>query len=311
MNREILHRFFAGETSMQEGLSIKAWLEASEENRCIFQRERRLYDALMLHDDRQPVVHSFKLPVRRLMKEVMKVAAIILLSLTFYTLYQNQLWEKENMAMHTVTVPAGQRTHLTLPDGSKVWLNARTQLCYPVNFNQKERKVILEGEAYFDVARNEKKPFIVQTEQYQVEVLGTQFNVEAYSESDEFETTLMQGSVKVSSQQNPGQTLTLQPNQKAYVKDGALTAVMVDDFSSYRWKEGLICFKNTPFQEVMHEFEKYYGIRVVIENQDVIPYSYNGKFRQSDGVDYALSVLQRDIHFTYNKDNESEIIYIQ
>ena len=105
--------------------------------------------------------------------------------------------------MYTVSVPAGQRTHLTLPDGTTVWLNARTTLSYPTSFNSNERTVFLQGEAYFEVSKNRHKPFIVQTQQYNIEVLGTKFDVEAYPDSKNFETTLMQGSVKVSSPQNP------------------------------------------------------------------------------------------------------------
>jgi ferric-dicitrate binding protein FerR (iron transport regulator) len=102
----------------------------------------------------------------------------------------------------------------------------------------------------------------------------------------------------------------LKPHHKAYVKDGQLAVTKVNDFTPYRWKEGLICFKDEPFQTIMEDFEKYYGIRIIINNKKVLKYSYNGKFRQADGIDYALRVLQRDIHFKYEKANDEEIIYI-
>lgn len=311
MDRNILHRFFAGEASVQEGLSVKRWMEHSEENERIFLQERRLFDALMLHDEQEQIKPTRKLRVRTLMTEVIKVAAVALLAIACYGLYQNAQSEKKDTMMYMVSVPAGQRTHLILPDGSKVWLNARTTLQYPASFNRNERKVSLQGEAYFEVAKNTQKPFVVQTTKYNVEVLGTKFNVEAYPNTTEFEATLMQGKVKVSSQENPKESITLNPNEKACLKDGVLKTVYVNDFSSYRWKEGLICFKNTPFKSIMEEFEKYYGIQIVIQNKSILPYSYNGKFRQADGIDYALSILQRDIHFSYEKDSEKQIIYIQ
>ena len=99
--------------------------------------------------------------------------------------------------MQTITVPAGQRINITLVDGTNVWLNARTSLSYPVKFGKNNRQVVLDGEAYFDVTKDKSKPFIVQTDNYNVEVLGTQFDVNAYSETGEFETTLMSGSLKV------------------------------------------------------------------------------------------------------------------
>ena len=199
---------------------------------------------------------------------------------------------------------------ITLPDGTNVWLNARTTLQYPVTFSQKQRTVFLKGEAYFDVTKKKKTPFIVRTDKYDIEVLGTQFDVDAYPDQTAFETTLMKGSVKVTSQHFPEQTITLKPHHKAYVKDGQLAVTKVNDFTPYRWKEGLICFKDEPFQTIMEDFEKYYGIRIIINNKKVLKYSYNGKFRQADGIDYALRVLQRDIHFKYERANDEEIIYI-
>lgn len=310
MNRDTLHRFFAGKLSMQEGLSIKQWMESSKENERIFLQERRLFDALLLHDEHKQMQPARNFQLRKLALECMKVAAVALLTLACYGLYQNMQWNNEEVKMYTVSVPAGQRTHLTLPDGTTVWLNARTTFSYPTSFNSNERTVFLQGEAYFEVSKNLHKPFIVQTQQYNIEVLGTKFDVEAYPDSKNFETTLMQGSVKVSSPQNPEQSLTLKPNEKVFLKDGVLTSTQVSDFSSYRWKEGLICFKNIPFEYVMEEFEKYYGMKIVVKNKSVHSYSYTGKFRQTDGIDYALNVLQRDIYFKYEKDTENQIIYI-
>ena len=237
MNRDTLHRFFAGKLSMQEGLSIKQWMESSKENERIFLKERRLFDALLLHDEHKQMQPARSFQLRKLALECMKVAAVALLTLACYGLYQNMQWNNEEVKMYTVSVPAGQRTHLTLPDGTTVWLNARTTLSYPTSFNSNERTVFLQGEAYFEVSKNRHKPFIVQTQQYNIEVLGTKFDVEAYPDSKNFETTLMQGSVKVSSPQNPEQSLTLKPNEKVFLKDGVLTSTQVSDFSSYRWKE--------------------------------------------------------------------------
>lgn len=310
MEKEKLHRFFAGITSLEEGMSIRAWMEASEENKRAFYKERKLFDALMLHNDQAANDKLSTKQTPKLLLQWLKVAAIVLLTLAFNSLYQEYKSSKETIAMNTVSVPAGQRTNVTLPDGTNVWLNARTTLQYPATFNKKQRTVLLKGEAYFDVAKNKEVPFVVRTDRYDIEVLGTQFDVDAYPDRKEFETTLMKGSVKITAQQSPEQTVTLSPEHKACLKDGQLTVTKVDDFNPYRWKEGLICFKDEPFETIMEDFEKYYGIRIIINNKNVLKYSYNGKFRQADGIDYALRVLQRDIHFKYEKDNEEQIIYI-
>lgn len=212
--------------------------------------------------------------------------------------------------MQTITVPAGQRVNIMLPDGSNVWLNARTTIRYPFSFREEKREVRLDGQAYFDVVKDEKKPFIVQTDKATVEVFGTQFDVEAYSDREEFETTLMSGSVRVVSAANPLDRLVLAPDSKAYLEDGKLKSAKVDDYNLYRWKEGLICFRGETFLRIMKDFEKYYGITIEVKNREVLKYFYTGKFRQSDGVDYALRVLQKDIRFTYQRDDENRIISI-
>lgn len=307
MDRQKLHRFFAGSATLEEGMEIKAWMEASKENEERFYRERKVFDAITLHGQPTAPRQREQRSYRQLFLPWLKVAAIVVLTLAINHFYQRHRNGEYVATMNTISVPAGQRTHVTLPDGTNVWLNARTTLQYPAHFNRKERTVRLEGEAYFDVARNDKKPFIVQTGPYNVEVLGTQFDVEAYPDMGTFETTLMKGSVKVSS---PKQSIVLEPEHKVYMREGKLHVAKVKDFDPYRWKEGLICFKEEQFQFIMKDFEKYYGIRIVVNNSKVLQFSYTGKFRQADGIDYALRVLQKDIYFTYQKDNDKEIIYI-
>ena len=127
--------------------------------------------------------------------------------------------EQTPIALQTITVPAGQRINITLADGTNVWLNARTTIQYPITFNEKERLVKLDGEAYFDVTKDKSKPFIVQTNNYNVEVLGTKFDVDSYSETEIFETTLMEGSVRISSLTDANESLMLTPHNKAYLHE--------------------------------------------------------------------------------------------
>ena len=295
---------------MEEGQRVKAWVEASDENERAFYRERKIFDALMLNNPLPVKKTSFFNFTHYKKIEWLKIAMAVILTFLLSYFYQEYKAGLDSVAMSTISVPEGQRTNVTLPDGSNVWLNACTTIQYPTSFNSRERFVILKGEAYFDVTKKKKTPFIVRTDKYDIEVLGTQFDVDAYPDQTAFETTLMKGSVKVTSQHFPEQTITLKPHHKAYVKDGQLAVTKVNDFTPYRWKEGLICFKDEPFQTIMEDFEKYYGIRIIINNKKVLKYSYNGKFRQADGIDYALRVLQRDIHFKYEKANDEEIIYI-
>ena len=314
MNKDILYKFFEGNASFEEEAAVKQWMEESAENRLAFLKERKLFDAMLLLGNEEIIKNGkkrFSINLSSLRTELIKIAAVVAITLGgSYFYYQSSL-EKELMAMQTITVPAGQRINITLVDGTNVWLNARTSLSYPVKLGKNNREVVLDGEAYFDVTKDKSKPFIVQTDNYNVEVLGTQFDVNAYSETGEFETTLMSGSVKVASASDSTQKITLKPNNKVYLQDGKLHVTAVDDYNPYRWKEGLICFKNETFTSIMKDFEKYYGLTIQVKNKNVFKYVYTGKFRQTDGIDYALRVLQKDIKFTYQRDDENQIIYIE
>lgn len=311
MDKDLLYNFFKGNVSLEEGQRIKVWMEASKENERTFYRERKIFDALMLHNPLPKTTGSiFKFLLGK-SSEWLKIAIIVLMTLLLSYFYQEHKSGLDSMAMSTVSVPDGQRTNITLPDGSNVWLNARTTIQYPNSFNRRERFVILKGEAYFDVKRNESKPFTVHTDACDIEVLGTKFNVNAYSGTEKFETTLMHGSVKISLKTDSSQTVMLKPNHKLSLEKGQLIMTEVKDYNPYRWKEGLVCFSDESFPNIMKDLEKYYGIKIVIKNEAVSQTHFTGKFRQSDGIDYALRILQKNINFQYEKDNAKQIIYIK
>lgn len=309
MDKEILYRFFEGTASMEEGELIRAWIEESPENENEFFKERKLFDAMMLLTRRKK--KGLHIQWNSVKNELFKIAGVILLTLSVSYLYRQYEMSIEAPVMQTIYVPAGQRMNITLPDGTNVWLNARTTIQYPLTFNQKYRQVKLDGQAYFDVTKNPNKPFIVQTRKYDVEVIGTKFDVDAYSDKDQFETALMQGSVKLVSVGNPEKTLMLKPDCKAFLENGELKVKPLDDYNVYRWKEGLLCFTNETFDAIMKDFEKYFEVKIEVSNKEISKYYFTGKFRQTDGIDYALRVLQRDIQFTYTRDDENRIIYVK
>lgn len=314
MDKQVLHRFFEGTSSYAEEAAVKRWMEEDPANRRTLLKERKLFDAMLLLEKEAATAPEKEVAPRRRhawLVTVLKVAAIVLLTLGLDYFGRLYLLPEEPVAMQAIHVPAGQRVNLRLPDGSDVWLNARTTLRYPFQFAKGVRQVELDGEAFFDVAKEQERPFIVNTSKGTVEVHGTQFDVEAYSDRPEFETTLMAGSVTVTSGLNPSDRLTLRPDEKAYLCQGKLGVAKVDDYNPYRWKEGLICFRNESFDNIMKDFEQYYGIEIHVDNRRVQAHSYTGKFRQADGIDYALRVLQKDIRFAYHRDDEHQVIYIK
>ena len=232
MDRELLYNFFKGNATLEEGMKIKAWVEASEENERTFYKERELFNTLLLHNPLPEKKSSvFKLSIfKKIKSDGLKIAVVVILTLAFSYLYQGYKNRRADVIMSTISVPEGQRTHLTLPDGTTVWLNARTTIQYPSSFNKKKRVVILQGEAYFDVKRSEDKPFVVQTSVCDVEVLGTKFNVNAYPELKKFEATLMHGSVKVIPKANPSQVVILKPEHKLSLENGKLNITRVENY---------------------------------------------------------------------------------
>lgn len=312
MEKELLHKFFAGTATLEEKEAIMHWMESDPGNKQFLLKERKLYNAVLLHgEDKQVQQQAGRQQyfLRRGIARFLRVAAMIVVAFGLGYFWQSEKTEGP-IAMQTISVPAGQCVNVTLPDGSNIWLNAQTTIQYPVSFNKENRQVKLDGEAYFNVAKDSKRPFIVNTKECSVEVLGTKFNIDAYSSRDKFETVLMEGSVKVSMLDDPTQAVSLKPNNKVYRSNGKLLTQKVSNYERYRWKEGLICFVDEPFKVVMEDFEKFYGLTIVVNNQKVTQYLYTGKFKQTDGVDYALSLLQKNIHFTYQRDCENHIVYI-
>ena len=322
---EVIIRKFKCEISEKEQAELDVWL-ADVENHARFQSWQSLWlsimeenmryvsnvDALwkrMEERMRKAEPRMFKLSLRSFRLYIAAVAVLFFLLFSFAG-YMTAEWYKASDAVLAYSSLNG-KSRICLPDSTFVWLNAGSTLEYFVSRWTKERNVRLDGEAYFEVTHNEDKPFVVQTNKCNVEVLGTKFNVEAYSDSEDFCTSLMEGSVRVSDKRNPSETLVLAPNQQVSLINGHLQSKSIADFDPFRWKEGLICFKDMNFKELMSRFEKCYGIHVIIENPKLTDYICSGKFRISDGIDKALHILQKDAKYTFERNKDESVIYIK
>ena len=251
---------------------------------------------------------------RTFIPEWLKIAAAVVITLSVSWMFFNKKTSEQPLqavVMNTIRVPAGQTVNLTLADGTNIWLNARTTLKYPGVFTGNRREIILEGEGFFDVAHNLEKPFVVHAGEYDVVALGTQFNVEAYPQNDSFTASLFDGSVQVTSIADSSQNIVLKTNTMARLHHDKLLVDTITDLNHYRWRDGLISFKDMPFNDLMVKFEKCYGIKIVVQNNRLKNYKPSGKFRQSDGIDYALRVLKRNFQFRFDRDEENQVIYIK
>ena len=201
IDQHILIRYFLKQASEEEKEAIRQWIESNEDNRRRFIRERIRFDASILVDEAavEPstkIASGKRYRLHPALNWSLKVAASVLLLLGSFYWYDNYRTAQLAQTFQCVYVPAGNRTNIQLPDGTNVWLNANTSLRYPMVFSKTRREIQLDGEGYFEVAKD-KKPFIVQTNKYDVEVLGTTFNVEAYKDKSDFRTMLYEGKVKL------------------------------------------------------------------------------------------------------------------
>lgn len=312
MKKELLHRFFDGTSTYDEEQKIKSWLEASPENNQLFMKERLLYDVVILHSDEYETAehtdNQLRNPLMLSLKQVSAIAAVMLL-LIVSGLYLFDAYQKSAVSFNTILVPPGQRINVILSDNSNVWLNANTTFKYPTRFDKKNRTVYLDGEGHFEVESDKKSPFVVETSYGTVQATGTTFNVEAYSKYDLFIASLFEGEVDV--EIGNKQCITLLPNQCTLLSDGQLLIAQITDRDKFLWKNGLIAFNDSKLEEILNALDKYFDVKIQIDMKQLPNRTYTGKFRQSDGIDYALRVLQRSIQFEYIRDDNSGIIYIK
>ena len=217
----------------------------------------------------------------------------------------------KSACQQTITVPAGQRAQITLADGTKVWLNSKSTLTYASNFGRKERNVELDGEAYFEVAKNKKIPFFVNTEINRVKVVGTHFNVCAYKGSNEFETTLIEGIVDIYPIGSDQVITRLTKDEFFGSYNGKYKKTTLPSYEYLRWKEGLYCFDDAPFNSLLNKLEKYYNVNISVRNLNILNYRCTGKFKEQDGIEHILKVIQKDHKFTYSINEEKDSIIIE
>lgn len=206
-----------------------------------------------------------------------------------------------------ITVPKGQRVHLTLPDGSEAWLSSLSTLKWPSVFSSDARTVELNGEGFFIVTKDASRPFTVQTKKYDVRVLGTEFNVYAYSNSEKFETDLLSGKVRVSSNDDPKEIVNLLPNEKVSLVDGKLIKSS-SSFGGKQYREqGIYDFEELTLGEVLERLEQWYDISFTVDDPSLMSKIISGKFRQSDQIETILKAISRADLFEYKIVSQREI----
>lgn len=200
----------------------------------------------------------------------------------------------ESLQYNTVSTPRGGQYQLVLPDGTKVWLNAASSITFPTSFPGASREVEIKGEVYLEVAKNKLKPFRVKSAGQVVEVLGTHFNVNAYTDEESTKTTLLEGSVKVSlshSGDSDKRSVLLSPGYQAQFKLGRIAINEVDTEAAVAWKDGYFNFNREDIQSVMRQVSRWYDVEVVYQG-NVPADEFVGRIPRSSNVSGILRILK-------------------
>lgn len=307
----------------------RRWQEASRQVPAQQMLERHL-QRLQQAPDEQIAAEPAPRPVRRIWLRAMAIAAGIAL-ITF----AGWRWLQDPAApaapREQLVTLRGKRSHIVLPDGSHVWLNAGSRLDYPKAFADRQPRIVqLEGEAFFDVAADANRPFRVQTKSFTILVMGTAFNVRAYPGEDSAVTSLVQGAVQVQLDKAGKQLVALRPNEKLTVSANLfehsdeqlketdtrklqipvykqhLTQVRDSVVSETAWVKNKLAFKHLELEKVSAMLERWYGVEIGFRNENRKQLYFTGVF-ESDNLDNVLEALASTNSFSYTKDANGKI----
>ena len=225
---------------------------------------------------------------RKIIAGSWSAAAAVVVAVLCFSLPRNERQSTESGLMAELVVPMGEHMSLELADGSSLRLNSGTRVIYPRSFdNSPEREIYVDGEIFIDVQPDAEHPFIVRTAGFEVEVLGTAFNVNAYSEDSHAEVTLVRGSVRITDRAE--RIMQLEPDQQAVLNDGGLSEKRSVDARKYvSWTDGVMIFEGEALENVMDRLERYYGVNIIRE--DSIKISITGSLDLNDSL---AEVLER------------------
>lgn len=311
-------KYFSGSATEEEIRTIYTHLEGSEEDRTVFEQLRNLWetthpafnpDGIDVEKATRKVIAIVREKNNRRQNAYQKffshwsgVAAAILIPLLVVSFFIYRNVNNENMLTGVVLEeqisPAGKVTAMILADGTKVTLNAGSKLIYPKTFKGKQRKVTLEGEGYFEVVKNTSKPFIVHTHRMNIQVLGTKFNVSAYTDLSEVKTTLEEGRVKVTvpnmEQQDMDDSFFLMPNEEISVNTttGDITKRYVAAVESRRWLQGSLVFNSTPLTDALKQIARKYDVEIEYGAANIAHKRLTVRFEEGESLDKVLDGLK-------------------
>jgi len=339
MLEAILIKYLSGSASESERNKARTWINSSAENIKHFQELKEYYQLtkivqipsgfdkaegwerirsgyyrkkLTLEEERE------KIRRRKIMQWMSAIFTAAVFCAFFLGAYFNKHWDKSGpeKLYNEIVVPLGSKAQISLPDGSNVWLNAGSKMKYPVSFYNNRRNVYLEGEAFFDVASDKKRIFIVKTGEINVKVYGTQFNIKSYPNENQIQTTLVNGSVAIESVSESGKNkiIYLRPNQTAIYYRSSKTIDAVDAHPSavnnqadipekievvpksnllpiISWKDSKWVITGTELGKLAVELERRYNVVITFESENLKSYKFSGTL-MDETFEQVLRIMQ-------------------
>lgn len=306
IDEEVLVAFLKGELDAAQAAAVEAWYDRSAANRrmlgqvyYILYVSDRINDAAGIDVERS--LRQFKRRMhagRRISIAAAAVIAAVLLAGGLTTV----LLSKRLAQPVTVVTQLGERSQVVLPDGTKVWLNSSSSVEYVAPFFSRQRRVKMEGEAYFEVEHDRRAPFVVSTNGLDIEVLGTRFNIRNDDNEHRVTTVLLEGAVKAYASGREQASVRLHPAQQL-VFDTRTHAMRLTDCPSaersINWIDGRFCFEHDTFGEIVAELKRYYNVDIRFMDNRLRDMRFSGNFRVEDGIYHIMSVLQLTYKFNY------------
>jgi len=305
----LLDRFMRGETSEDEDKQLLAWFRSNESRAEILEHYKEMWEEAkkagrpidselqerMLRQIRERLNASEKKAARHTLSIGiwMKYAAAVIIVLGIGIGIGTRLNPQHSnnlLSNYSVTAEKGQRASVVLPDGTKVWLNSHSTLSYQVDYGEKERDVTLNGEAYFEVAKDKKHRFVVNAENIQVEALGTKFNVKAYKDDNAITTSLFEGSVKVTS---AIEKVVLAKGQQAiYTKDKNELVYTEPENIDYAnmWRSNELAFNGESLLDIANILDRMYNVDVIFNSDSIKNYRFSGVIK-NNSLDNVIEII--------------------
>lgn len=240
------------------------------------------------------------------------VVAVLAAGVFFGARYSGRQSIRREFADISVSAPMGSNSQVTLPDGTLVWLNAGSRLTYSQGFGVQDRSVRIEGEGYFEVARNVDLPFTMRSDALSLKVLGTKFNFRDYADDDQVEVSLLEGSVELASLLDGHASAVLKPDQRCVLdkRDGRMRVESVTAVQSAYWTDGRLFFDEEPLERIARTLAHSYNVEVRIEREELRQVRFYGVFvRREQNIGEVLDILTRTGKVRYRMEGETIILY--